>query len=291
MYDPKEWVELYIDKKLTTRGIGLLYSIAPSTVWRYLKKLGVRMRTESDYIKLNGPRINSGGFQLGHKTLTAVRAKISHTLKARGIQPSSEAIAKGAERRRKYIVTPELAGEIKRLYTDEQLTIYQIAKSKELSSTCVYRVLLRQGVEFRSRSERNRALWANPEWKQRQVALARQGEFKRPTKPEQQLIDIITKNNLPYRYTGDGSFIIGGLNPDFVNVNGRKIAIELFGDYWHSKKADSYIDTEEGRAIRFKEYGWELVVIWETEINTLPEETIVAKLRTEGGRQYASIAT
>ena len=40
------------------------------------------------------------------------------------------------------------------------------------------------------------------------------------------IIDLINKYNLPYKYTGNGKFILGGKNPDFVNVNGEKICEE-----------------------------------------------------------------
>jgi len=46
------------------------------------------------------------------------------------------------------------------------------------------------------------------------------------------------KENFPneWKYAGDGSLIIRGKCPDFVNVNGRKLIIEVFGDYWHSEE-------------------------------------------------------
>lgn len=33
---------------------------------------------------------------------------------------------------------------------------------------------------------------------------------------------------------------IGGLCPDFVNCNGKKVIIELFGDYWHDLDEEGY---------------------------------------------------
>ena len=53
----------------------------------------------------------------------------------------------------------------------------------------------------------------------------------RPTKPEKKLVGIKNECKLPYKYCGDGSVIIGGLNPDFINTNGEKKLIEVFGDY------------------------------------------------------------
>jgi G:T-mismatch repair DNA endonuclease (very short patch repair protein) len=88
-----------------------------------------------------------------------------------------------------------------------------------------------------------------------------------PNKPEQKLIDFFKEQNLPYRYTGDGSFSIGNKVPDFVNINGEKKAVDLFGDYWHNPDVRANLgkspESEEDRIAKFKEYGWDLVVIWE----------------------------
>lgn len=101
---------------------------------------------------------------------------------------------------------------------------------------------------------------------------------KKPTKPELQMIGLIEKYNLPYKYTGDGSFWIEYLNPDFVECNGRKVALEVFGDYWHNRKNMSYCQTLEGRKAILERYGWKLVVVWEHELNTLPDQEILRRL-------------
>ncbi len=59
-------------------------------------------------------------------------------------------------------------------------------------------------------------------------------QWVKPNIPEKNLIEILQKYNLPYKYTGNGTFLIDGINPDFVNCNGHKICIEVWGDYWHN---------------------------------------------------------
>lgn len=95
---------------------------------------------------------------------------------------------------------------------------------------------------------------------------------RRPTDIEQIIMDVIEKYNLPYKYTGDGTFQVGGKYPDFVNVNGEKIAIDVFGDRWHNPE-----EIPERKAI-FAEYGWELIIIWGYEIKQLPQDEIVERL-------------
>lgn len=62
---------------------------------------------------------------------------------------------------------------------------------------------------------------------------------------------------------GDFSFMINGKNPDFVNCNGKKLIIELFGDYWHKD------DNPEDRAKVFEPFGYKTLVIWEHELKDI----------------------
>lgn len=62
--------------------------------------------------------------------------------------------------------------------------------------------------------------------------------------------------SFPYKFVGDGKVIIGGKNPDFVNVNGQKKIIEFFGEHWHKPE-----DEIEKREI-YNSYGFDLLVVW-----------------------------
>jgi len=84
---------------------------------------------------------------------------------------------------------------------------------------------------------------------------------KKPTKPELEINKLLDKY-FPdeWRYVGNGKFIIEGKCPDFVNINGKKKVIELFGDFWHQD------DNPQDRIDMFKEYGWDCLIIWESEL-------------------------
>lgn len=97
---------------------------------------------------------------------------------------------------------------------------------------------------------------------------------RRPTDIEQRIIDVIKKHNLPYKYTGDGTFQVNGKYPDFVNTNNEKIALDVFGDRWHDAS-----EIPERTAI-FAEYGWKLIIIWGHEVKSMSEEGIVEKIWT-----------
>lgn len=121
--------------------------------------------------------------------------------------------------------------------------------------------------------ERFKRLNKDPEFiRKRLKALCR-----RPTKPEQQLIDLISEYRLPYKYTGDGSVIIGGLNPDFININGDKKIIEVFGRPWHQKFPRGWKQTELGRIMALSSYGFKTLIVWEEELED--QKTLLSKIR------------
>ncbi len=91
---------------------------------------------------------------------------------------------------------------------------------------------------------------------------------KKPSKKELILIKLIKDLNLDYSYVGDGKKILGTKNPDFISEKDKKI-IEVFGDYWHGKKARCYEETENGRIEYFKDYGYNTLIIWEYELKDL----------------------
>ena len=70
-----------------------------------------------------------------------------------------------------------------------------------------------------------------------------------------------------YKYVGNFKFWIENFNPDFVNVNGQKKIIELYGDYWHKKL--EVIKRDKRRLITYKQYGYRTLIIWEHELKDL----------------------
>ena len=68
---------------------------------------------------------------------------------------------------------------------------------------------------------------------------------------------------------------MGTKNPDFVDIKNKKI-IEVFGDYWHTKKARCYEETEKGRIEYFAKFGYNTLVIWEKELKDI--EAVLIKV-------------
>lgn len=101
------------------------------------------------------------------------------------------------------------------------------------------------------------------------------------TKPELIFEEICKKYNISFHYVGDGSLWIGKkkpLNPDFIEANGKKICVEVMGDYWHSPLLNYKI--KEGRTLLYrkryyKKYGWTPIFIWETDLKRDDAEQFV----------------
>ena len=118
-------------------------------------------------------------------------------------------------------------------------------------------------------------LWQNSKHKKKQIKAMCNGISKaKPTKPERKLKNYL--NHLfprDYKFVGDGSIIIGNKKPDFININGQKKIIEMFGDYWHGEKRTKRTKYhEEQRRIRhFAKYGFRTLIIWQKELKNLPK--------------------
>ncbi len=109
-------------------------------------------------------------------------------------------------------------------------------------------------------TERMKALYRDPQYIKK---IANSWNIK-PNKPEKIILALL-ENLYPgqWKYTGDFSFVINGKCPDFVNCNGQKKIIELFGDYWHRGQ------NPEDRAAIFAPFGYMTLVLWEHELKDL----------------------
>ena len=111
------------------------------------------------------------------------------------------------------------------------------------------------------------------------------------TKPELIFENICKQNNLDFHYVGDGSLWIGKkgekqLNPDFIEANGKKIIVEVFGDYWHSPLLNRNMKeygTFEYRKEHYKQFGWKSIFLWESDLKRKDAGEFVLNLLKKGG--------
>jgi len=98
-------------------------------------------------------------------------------------------------------------------------------------------------------------------------------KHKAPSTLEEDFMKIIDKHDLPYAFVGNGLFMIEGLNPDFVNTDGEKIAIEVYARYYKVRSFANIESWKEKRSEIFKKYGWKMLFFDETQV----KEDIVLK--------------
>jgi len=113
-------------------------------------------------------------------------------------------------------------------------------------------------------SKAQKKLWQDPQFAKRSFEAFN----KTLNKPEKMLMEILDSNfQGEWKFVGDGQFFLAGLCPDFISINGKKKIIEMFGTYWHRDKENiKYYQTEYGRKKIFGRYGYDLLVIWEDEL-------------------------
>lgn len=138
----------------------------------------------------------------------------------------------------------------------------------------------------------NKGMHMGSEWRQRASEACIKGLTEsmhlRPTEPEASLMRILQTQFPEFKYNGDFSLgiTIGGMIPDFVNVNGKKQVIEVFGDYWHGdKKAITWRKSELGRIMAYKPFGFNCLVIWEHELKEKPEREIACLIKSFSERR------
>ena len=216
-------------------------------------------------------------------------------------------------------------------YVVEKLNCSEIGKQIGCDNETVSRALKRHDISIRNHSERtkgemnpqygkklgkehikklragNKKYWLNSEAHERQtermIKLNQENpemkkatlKLKSRTVPELRFLELCEKHNLPFKFTGDGSFWIENINPDFVDCNGKKIAVEVFGDYWHSPLLKPNIDwkrTYKGRKEILKKYGWKLIVLWETDLKRQDyEKFVLSVLEKEGITTFSETET
>jgi len=143
---------------------------------------------------------------------------------------------------------------LNKLYFDDGLTQSEIAKLYHVTRATVLHRMKKLGINI-SKEEKLKRLLSS--------------RWKRPTSLEKQFNDwFIIHYNTPYKYVGNGKFNIENKNPDFVNVNGEKICVEVRPSHmchiWNGCSPEEYA---QQRREHFAKYGWKCLVFFARQIH------------------------
>jgi len=221
----------------------------------------------------NNPNIKNNGFRIGSRHTDVAKKKMSgriHTITTK---------IKMSKSRKRYLENhPSPKGysrnaEFKQKVSD---SIHQSSTPEQRSRRSSFGGRAGKGKLKPWLSKQLSDYWSSLTPQQRNEEMMRRIETskRKPNKIEVEFLKIILQAcPNEYIYVGDYSMIIGGKCPDYMNVNGKKKLIELFGDYWHEK------GSEWKRIEHFSCFGFDCLVIWESELKTKPKEEIVSKIR------------
>ena len=129
-------------------------------------------------------------------------------------------------------------------------------------------------------SDYDKQLWKKEDYVKKQM----RSRHVRPNKVEITLNSLL-QENFPkeWKYTGDGSVIIEGLCPDWINCNGKKKIIELFGCFFHGCPIHNphwkppFKSRENIRREIFSRYGFNTLIVWEHELEN--QHPLIDKLK------------
>jgi very-short-patch-repair endonuclease len=223
------------------------------------------------YVDTNLKRSNSiKSFYIKHpEVIEEMQKKIKSTLKNNPeiAKKRNENIKKNAISNSNYgMKNKHQSEETKRILSKNHIGI-------KLSQEHVTKII--QGIQDSSktktleykkmRSTNALLLWQKTEYRDKIIKSILKGLLKRPTSYEKKISELCIENNLPFIYTGDGTFLIGYKNPDFVNKK-EKIAIEVYYSYFKIRDFGSCENYEKQRKEYFDKYGWKVIFIRKEDI-------------------------
>lgn len=136
-------------------------------------------------------------------------------------------------------------------------------------------------------------LWKVPEYRNKALLSIFSALPKTNPNGEEEQLDNILQEIMPNEFKYNGNFNLGisinGKILDFVNVNGKKKAVEFYGCKWHCCSACGCENSHPRRAINddvkkhdadringIENLGWQVLVVWGHELNDI--ESLKQKL-------------
>lgn len=260
----QELEELYWEKKINTPEIGEILGVSKASVRNWMKEYNIPQRSQGQSLKITHKHRFWRNPEYRKKTTEAIQKK----------HRSREMRDKKSKVGKRLWKNPKFKAKMSRI----QKELWK--KPEHRTKISNGRRRMWQNPEYRSKmTEERKRRWRDPEYKQRVIRASRKSLVKKPTEPEQIVIELIERYDLPFQYTGDGEVIIDGLNPDFIHNNGERKAIEVFGRVFHNPE-ESFFDVPWkqqywGKILEYKKRGYNCLILWEDET----KEDMLEKIR------------
>jgi hypothetical protein len=241
--------------------------ISPSAETRYKIGSANRGKKLSPEIckKMSESKKGQNTWSKGRKASEETRAKMREARKGRIFSEETRAKLREAGKKRPGIVhTAETKEKMRIAHTGKRLTPETCAKISEIH----------KGMKYsESTKEKLRKRWENYSPKKKAEIIKQMLKISIPNKMELSLADLL-ESMYPgeWKFVGDGKIIIAGKCPDFININGQKKIIELYGERWHQGH-----DPKDREAV-FAPYGYKTLVVWGKELKYL--KSLVRKIET-----------
>jgi very-short-patch-repair endonuclease len=209
----------------------------------------------------------------GHIVTKATRAKISESKK--GFKRTIESRlkqSKAMKGRKMLPFTKEHCDNMSKAHMGKRSAFYIDGRSSSIyyCIECDKRISRWSWVYGNKRciSCAKKEAWKDKEFKNRVIAASMLGRQVKPNKPEKLLNKLLQEILLKdYKFVGDGKVVIDGFCPDFINCNGQKKIIELYGDYWHNLPRGK--ERDKRRIKTYKKFGYKTLIVWEHELKDL----------------------
>lgn len=288
-FSPENLSYLYYNEKKSIPEIRILFPTVDVYYW--MKKWGIKRRSTSEGFLLTKTK------QLEKQGITKELLSYLYIDKMMSVRSITEHLGRSCRHLLKFFDIPMRDNTAHNSYVPKSTRCREAISAKALeryanpeerqkaSSQALKRIADGWIPDTRAANQRTRELWQDPKFKAAQIKRSR--SHARPNKPETRL-GLLLEIACPgeYGYTGNGSLVIGCLNPDFANQSKKKV-VEAFGDYWHSPETVQCngLKMEPGRIDEYSYLGWDCLVIWEHELK-YSEEWLIRKIQSFNEREF-----
>lgn len=288
----EEIKRLYLEKRKSTYEIGELMGCSGRHIINCLKKMGTNRRNTSESrigIKHKHPytleqrKARSETVKKSYVTNPSLRELRSKNMKRviklekengqyeKRIEKLVSSLNKGFKSGRIKVWNKGLTKEsnpIVKKYAEKKIGI----KREDLREKNLVNNPMKNPEVREKNRKKQKQNWSDPnsifhtdEYRTKHIKSTLKGLLKRPTSYEKKIAELCIEFSLPFVYTGNGTFLIGFKNPDFINET-KKIAIEVYHDYFKIRGFGSCEEYEKQRSEYFAKRGWKTIFIRTEEI-------------------------